>query len=358
MSSFLNDLYLLSNHVSRSISAENPKGEKGKGAMAIPTDESNPAYDLGQGWKVRPNVTLQSGEIFEMASMEGPAVIRSMWMTCLPEALRFLILRMYWDGEEQPSVEVPLGDFFCSGWCTPTFVASLPINVNPAGGFNCYFPMPFQDNARITLENIGLENQMVFYQINYDLCKLPEASPDVAYFHAQFRRTNPVPYKQEYVLADHIQGKGQYVGTYMAWQANNNYWWGEGEIKFYMDGDKEFPTICGTGTEDYFGGAWSFEDPKGTYKQYTNLYAGLHQVICPSGTHQLNQRFGMYRFHVLDPICFEKDLKITMQALGWRNRFKRFLPLRDDISSVVYWYQQEPHAAFEPLPNRDELETI
>ncbi|MEF9878300.1 MAG: DUF2961 domain-containing protein, partial [Clostridia bacterium] len=111
-------------------------------------------------------------------------------------------------------------------------------------------------------------------------------------------------------------------------------------------------------TEDYFGGAWSFEDPKGTYKQYTNLYAGLHQVICPSGTHQLNQRFGMYRFHVLDPICFEKDLKITMQALGWRNRFKRFLPLRDDISSVVYWYQQEPHAAFEPLPNRDELETI
>ncbi|MEG0126985.1 MAG: glycoside hydrolase family 172 protein, partial [Clostridia bacterium] len=151
---------------------------------------------------------------------------------------------------------------------------------------------------------------------------------------------------------------GQYVGTYMAWQANNNYWWGEGEIKFYMDGDKEFPTICGTGTEDYFGGAWSFEDPKGTYKQYTNLYAGLHQVICPSGTHQLNQRFGMYRFHVLDPICFEKDLKITMQALGWRNRFKRFLPLRDDISSVVYWYQQEPHAAFEPLPNRDELETI
>jgi hypothetical protein len=355
MSGPLSDLYLLSENVSRSLSAENPHGEKGRGSMAIPESEENPAYELGQGWKVRPSIQIKSGETVEIGWIEGPAVIKSMWFTCFPEALRWLILRFYWDGEENPSIEVPLGDFFCSGWCKPCFVASLPINVNPAGGFNCYFQMPFRKNARITVENLSRETQMLFYQINYDLTKVTERA---AYFHAQFNRTNPVEYKKPYVLTDAIVGKGQYVGTYMAWQANNNYWWGEGEIKFYMDGDNDFPTICGTGTEDYFGGAWSFEEPKGTYKQYTNLYAGLNQVINPQGAYQLNQRFGMYRFHICDPVYFEHDLKITMQALGWRNKFRRFLPLKDDISSVVYWYQTEPHLKFHKLPDRDFLEVI
>ena len=215
--------------------------------------------------------------------------------------------------------------------------------------------MPFRKSARITVENLSREPQTLFYQINYDLTKVDDRA---AYFHAQFNRTNPVEYKKPYVLADDIKGKGQYIGTYMAWQANNNYWWGEGEIKFYIDGDEGFPTICGTGTEDYFGGAWSFEEPKGTYKQFTNLYSGLHQVISPQGAYQLNQRFGMYRFHICDPVYFGRDLKITMQALGWRNKFRRFLPLRDDIASVVYWYQSEPHREFHPLPDRDYLEVI
>lgn len=355
MSKGLSDLFMTTNYVSRSLSAENPKGEKGKGGMALPEDEENPAFDLGQGWKVRPCLHIESGDTVEIADIDGPAIIRSMWMTCFPKALRWLILRFYWDDEEKPSVEVPLGDFYCSGWNTPTYVSALPINVNPAGGYNCYFQMPFRKHARITVENISREKQTFFYQINYDEGAVDEKA---AYFHACFNRTNPVSYKEPFVLVDHIKGKGQYVGAYMAWQANNNYWWGEGEIKFYMDGDQEFPTICGTGTEDYFGGAWSFEDPKGTYKQYTNLYAGLNQVLNPEGAYKLNQRFGMYRFHIYDPIYFEKDLRITMQALGWRNEFKRFLPLQDDISSVVYWYQLEPHQEFKALPDRDFLECI
>ena len=355
MTTNLSNLFMLSENISRSISAENPHGEKGKGAMEIPADEANPAFDLGRGWKVRPCIQIGSGETYEIAHIEGPAMIKSMWMTCFPEASRWLLLRIYWDGEEAPSVEAPLGDFFCSGWNTPPFVASLPINVNPAGGYNCYFPMPFRKSARITVENVSRDEQTLFYQINYDLTQVDNRA---AYFHAQFRRTNPVTYKQPCILADDIIGKGQYVGTYLAWQVNNNYWWGEGEIKFYMDGDQEYPTICGTGTEDYFGGAWNFEDPKGTYKQFTNLYAGLCQVLNPQGALKANQRFGMYRFHVCDPIYFEKDLKITIQALGWRNGFKRFLPLRDDISSVVYWYQAEPHNPYQPMPDRDFLENI
>ncbi len=355
MNGFLSDLCLLTENVSRSISAENPTGEKGKGAMAVPMEASSPAIELGQGWKVRPCIQIPAGDVCEIASIEGPGVIKSIWMTCFPETSRWLILRFFWDGEDTPSIEVPLGDFFCSGWCTPTYVAALPINVNPAGGYNCYFQMPFRTCARVTVENVGRESATLFYQINYDLAPVPQRA---AYFHAQFNRTNPVAYKEPYVLAKGIAGKGQYVGTYMAWQANNNYWWGEGEIKFYMDGDAEFPTICGTGTEDYFGGAWSFEDPKGTYKQYTNLYCGLNQVLNPGGAYKLNQRFGMYRFHIADPIYFERSLAVTMQALGWRNGFKHFLPLQDDISSVVYWYQAEPHAPFRPMPDRDHLEVI
>ncbi len=352
---FLSDLFLLSDSVSRSLSAENPDGEKGGGCRAVPEDEKSAAYDLGVGWKVRPCVQIPAGDVFALGRIEGPAIIKSLWMTCFPDALRWLILRIYWDDEDTPSVEVPLGDFFCSGWNTPTFVASLPINVNPAGGYNCYFQMPFRRSARVTVENLSRKVQTLFYQLNYDLTAVPERA---AYFHAQFNRTNPLPYQQPYVLAQDIRGQGHYAGAYLAWQTNNNWWWGEGEIKFYMDGDRDNPTICGTGTEDYFGGAWGFEEPKGEYKQFSNLYCGLHQVIAPGGAYKLNTRFGMYRFHITDPIHFKQDLTVTIQALGWRNGFERFLPLMDDISSVVYWYQTEPHAPFRPLPNRDFLENI
>jgi len=134
----------------------------------------------------------------------------------------------------------------------------------------------------------------------------------------------------------------------------NNGWWGEGEIKFFIDGDTKYPTICGTGTEDYFCGSYNF-DREGRYTEFCTPYSGLHQVIRPDGTYQSQQRFGLYRWHILDPVRFEKDLKVTIQDLGWRQG-GRYLPQKSDIASVCYWYQTEPHAKYKKIPAWQELE--
>jgi len=225
--------------------------------------------------------------------------------------------------------------------------------VNPGSAFNSYWPMPFRKHAKITMENLDERPMRLYYQITFSKTQVPD---DAAYFHAQFRRVNPLPYKSVYTIVDGIRGKGHYVGTYMAWGVNNNGWWGEGEIKFYMDGDKEFPTIAGTGTEDYFCGSYNFENrQKRQYEEFTSPYSGLAQVIRPDGLYQSQQRFGLYRWHITDPIRFSSDLRVTIQALGWRSG-GRYLPLQDDIASVAYWYQAEPHAPFPKLPDKDSLE--
>jgi hypothetical protein len=289
-----------------------------------------------------------------MAEIDEQGVIQHMWMTCGPGMWRDFIFNIYWDGEEEPSVRVPLGDFFCNGWCERSNVNSLPISVNPAGGFNSYWEMPFRKSAKIVMENRSEQDATLYYQINYTLTEVPS---DAAYFHAQWRRSNPLKAKDVHTIIDGVQGKGHYVGTYLAWQVNSNGWWGEGEIKFYMDGDKEFPTICGTGTEDYFGGAWNFEFPQGEYGVFSTPYLGLHQVIKPDGLYRANHRFGMYRWHVMDPIRFDSDLRVTIQALGWRSE-GRYEARQDDIASVAYWYQAEPHHSFPVLPSRDDCEII
>jgi hypothetical protein len=215
--------------------------------------------------------------------------------------------------------------------------------------------MPFRQRARITLENLmDVEIAGFYYQITYALTDVPD---NAAYFHAQWRRNNPLPHKTVHTLVEGIQGRGHYVGTYVAWGVNNNGWWGEGEIKFYLDGDIDFPTICGTGTEDYFGGAWNFEHPKGEYGVFSSPFSGLPQVIKPDGLYQSQQRFGMYRWHVMDPIRFQQDLRVSIQALAWRHG-RTYLPLQDDIASTAFWYQSEPHAPFPKLPERDFLEVI
>jgi hypothetical protein len=287
-----------------------------------------------------------------MADIEGMGAIQQIWLTPTGN-WRYSILRIYWDDQETPSVECPIGDFFCMGWGQFAPVNSLPVCVNPGSAFNCYWEMPFRKRCRMTLTNLADEGMRLYYQINYTLTDVPE---DAAYFHAQFRRVNPLPYKDVYTIVDGIQGAGQYVGTYMAWGVNNTGWWGEGEIKFYMDGDGEFPTICGTGTEDYFCGSYNFEN-KATrqYQEFSTPYAGLPQVIRPDGVYNSQQRFGLYRWHIMDPIRFEQDLKVTIQALGWRSGH-RYLPLQDDIASVAYWYQTIPAAPFPELPDRDYLE--
>ena len=351
----LGNLSRLSSAETRSISPENFTGEKGQAAMATEGYGAHAARDLGQGWKISPAVWIEPGEKFTLADISGMGAIQSIWLTGTGprDHSRDMILRVYWDDQQQPSVECPVGDFFASPWRPFAQVTSLPVCVNPAAGFNCYWEMPFRRRARFTLENRNPERQACYYQINYTLTDVPE---DAAYFHAQFRRTNPLPYKEVYTLVDGIQGRGQYVGTAMGWGVNNNNWWGEGEIKFYMDGDGEFPTIAGTGTEDYFGGAYNW-DLDGQYTTYTTPFLGMHQVVRPDGAYQAQERFAMYRWHVMDPIRFERDLRVTMQALGWRSE-RRYLPLQDDISSVAYWYQTLPTAPFPELGDRDDLEVI
>lgn len=354
----MGNLYRLSNAKTRSISPENFTGEKGKGGMASLEDKdktnvanaSNAARDLGVGWKVNPYVRIQPGETFTMAEIDGMGAIQHIWMTPTGN-WRFSILRIYWDDETEPSVECPVGDFFGMGWNEYAPLNSLAVCVNPGSAFNCYWVMPFRKKCRITMENINDKDPMtLYYQVDYTLTDVPA---DAAYFHAQYRRQNPTD-NGVYTIADNIKGKGQFVGLYLAWGVNNNGWWGEGEIKFYMDGDSKFPTICGTGTEDYFCGSYNF-DRNGQYKEFCTPYSGLVQVIRPDGVYKSQQRFGLYRWHILDPIRFEKDLKITIQDLGW-HQGGRYLKQQSDIASVCYWYQADPHSKFPKLPDWQGLE--
>jgi hypothetical protein len=351
----LGNLSLLSRAKSRSISPENSTGEKGKGGMATEGTGAACARDLGQGWKISPSIHIEPGESRVLADIQGPGAIQQIWMTPTGR-WRFSVLRIYWDDQEQPSVECPVGDFFACGWNRYAQVSSLAVCVNPGSAFNCYWEMPFRKRCRITMTNTADEAMTLYYQLNYTLTDVPE---EAAYFHAQFRRTNPLPYKEVYTILDGVKGWGQYVGTYLAWQVNNSNWWGEGEIKFYLDGDRDFPTICGTGTEDYFCGSYNFDvgREQGGYREFTTPYAGLPQVLRPDGTYQSQTRFGLYRWHIMDPIRFEQDLRVTIQALGWRSG-GRYLPLQDDIASVAYWYQTLPTAPFPALPDRDYLEVI
>src|ERR1700754_3127887 len=251
----LGNLYRVSDARTRSISPENFNGEKGKGGMATTGTGANASRDLGQTWKVSPSVVIKKHTTFTIAEINDQGAIQHIWMTPTGN-WRYSILRFYWDGETSPSVEVPVGDFFCMGWGKYAPVQSLAVVVNPGSAFNCYWPMPFRKKCRITMENIDNADMVLYYQVDYTLTDVPK---DAGYFHAQFRRVNPLPLKKDYVLVDSIKGKGQYVGTYLAYGSNKNGWWGEGEIKFFMDGDTKFPTINGTGTEDYFCGAYDFD---------------------------------------------------------------------------------------------------
>ncbi len=342
----LGNLYRVSKAQSRSISPENFTGEKGKAGMATEGTGKNASRDLGKGWKVSPSIHIKAGTTFTLAEIKGPGCIQQIWMTPAGNWRRS-ILRLYWDDETEPSVECPVGDFFACGWGKYCQINSLAVCVNPGSAFNCYWQMPFHKKARITMENADQKGMTLYYQVNYTLTDVPK---DAAYFHAQFRRESPLRQKGTYTILDDIQGQGQYVGTYLAWEVHSKGWWGEGEIKFFMDGDKEFPTICGTGTEDYFCGSYNFENHETKkYQVFSTPYTGLAQVLPPDKAYEPGQRFGLYRWHIADPVRFGKDLKVTIQALGWQEG-GRYLPLEDDIASVGYWYQKEPHKKFPKLP--------
>ncbi len=347
----LGDLFRTSSAQSRSISPENLTGEKGRGGMATEGTGKNAARDLGQTWKVSPSVVIKAGATFTLGEIKGPGCIQQIWMTPTGN-WRTSILRFYWDNETEPSIECPVGDFFACGLGKYCQVNSLAVCVNPGSAFNCYWQMPFRKKARITMENIDTRDMVLYYQVNYVLGRVPA---DAAMLHAQFRQERELRQKALYTILDGVKGKGQFVGTYLTWGVRSPGWWGEGEIKFYMDGDKEFPTICGTGTEDYFCGSYNFENrDTRKYQTFSTPYAGLAQVLPPDRIYEVGQRFGLYRWHITDPVRFDKDLRVTIQALGWQDG-GRYLQLNDDISSVAFWYQKEPHAAFPTLPDRKTL---
>jgi len=339
-----------------SVCPENPTGEKGKGGMAD-LDTGTAAYaarELGQGWKVNPYIKMEGNSTVVLADIKGQVAIKHIWFTDGAERGRLLIIRIYFDGAKKPAVEAPLSDFFCNAdYREYRQLSSLAMCVNPGKALNCYFEMPYFKSFRIELENLSDKSFSVYYQID---CEEKEISPDSLYFHAQFRRVNPLKYMEPYTILDNIKGKGHYVGTYMNWGVKSNDWWGEGEIKFYLDGDTEFPTICGTGTEDYFCGAYNF-DVKGVYTEFTTPYAGLYKVSSTDQLYRPQKYFNMYRWHITDPIYFEKDIKVTIQALGWRSE-GRYLPLQDDISSVAYWYSDNLDDDYPPLPDANGLEII
>ncbi|MCL2300589.1 MAG: DUF2961 domain-containing protein [Firmicutes bacterium] len=354
LSMHLGNLSLLSDAKTRSVSPENFTGEKGKGGQAREGTGANAARDLGMGWKVSPSVVVAAGETRVLADIEGEGAVQHIWMTPTGR-WRSSILRIYWDGSETPSVECPAGDFFAypmepkgRGFFG---VRSLAVCVNPRTGLNCYWEMPFRGRCRVTLENTDGKDMTLYYQIDYTLTRVPE---DAAYFHAQFRRRNPLPRGEVYTILDGVRGKGHYVGTQMLWGVHSDGWWGEGEIKFRLDGD-EHPTICGTGTEDYFCGSYNFD--AGGYTDFSSPYAGMQMLSKPDGLYNSQQRFSLYRWHIMDPVRFESGLKVTIQALGWRGD-GTYLPLQDDISSVAYWYQALPAAAFPKLPEGLDLEIV
>jgi len=344
----LGSLYRVTNARTRSICAENPTGEKGNGAKAPINGASS---EMGEGWKCKPCIAVKPGETAILADYNrGSGIIRHIWMTADTRMYRAGVLRFYWDGEENPSIEVPFGDFFGMGLERKFDLNSLPIVSNPDGGLNCYWPMPFKKSFKITFTNEYHEEiRGFFFQITYDEQEIPE---DSAYFHASYRRTMTTREYPEHVIIDNIVGKGHYVGTALSWMQYSDCWWGEGEIKFFMDGDLSYPTICGTGTEDYFGGAWNFGgNYKDTFgKNYSTPFLGF-----PYSEREMGKvpKHMLYRWHVMDPIRFDSDLKVTIQALGWWPNGK-YQPLTEDIASVAYWYQIEPHNKFETFPKLSE----
>lgn len=347
----LRSLARLSRAQSRSISPENPDGAKGGGARATEGTGAAAAARLGPGWKVSPSVEIAGHATRGLAVIDGPALITHIWLTTHRRHWRSLILRAHWDGADEPAIEVPVGDFFGQGWCEFAQLSSVPVAVNPHGGFNSYWPMPVPGHARLTLENRSPHAATVYYQISY------ETAVDLTgagYLHTQFHRSDPLAAGALHPICD-AAGAGKYVGTYLAWGVNSPGWWGEGEVKFYLDGDRDFPTICGTGTEDYFGGAWNFDVPGQGYTSYCTPYLGLHQIIRPDGLYRSQQRFGMYRWHLADPIHFHTDLRVDIQALGWASD-GRYQPRHDDIASTALFYLDRPSAPRPALPSADDLE--
>jgi hypothetical protein len=347
-------LYELKDLQSRAATAENRTAAPGAGGRARDGRKGAPCLS-----------PLAKGETATLLDHAGPGVIRHIWCTIPPgnvDHLRNTILRMYWDGQTYPSVEVPLGDFFGVAHGRQVEMSSALVAMQDGKGFNCWIPMPFREHARITVENdSGSDVAMFFYQIDFTHGDALDETAGA--FHAQFRRSNPCPLHEDFVILDGVEGRGAYLGTVLGVRSRyRDCWWGEGEVKFFLDDDGRHPTICGTGAEDYIGSAW-----------------GLRQIVTPhQGAPLVDGETGfysIYRLHVADPVYFRRRLRVTVQQIGFGDMerarahfgddFRGYhaagthdndpngmFDLSDDYCSVAYWYQTLPSRPFPQLPDR------
>ncbi|MCA1614306.1 MAG: DUF2961 domain-containing protein [Acidobacteria bacterium] len=338
-------------------SPENPAGARGAGGRTL------------AGRKGAPTIAIKAGASAVLAEARGASgTVRRLWMTIPdrgPRMLRGLRLDMYWDGAARPAVSAPLGDFFGVGLGRmATFQSAL--FSNPEGrSFNSVVPMPFRTGMRIVMTNeSGVDLPELFYDINYTLGDRHPAG--ALYFHAHFRRENPTTLKRDYEILPRVAGRGRYLGTNVGVTTDrgtySHTWWGEGEIKIFLDGDREHPTLVGTGTEDYVGTAWG-------QGEYAHLYQGS-----PVADERAGQ-WSFYRYHVPDPVYFRRDVRVTMQQIGYLADHSRGALVRegrrlyrtgpglaelditkdgrfertDDWSSCAYFYLDRPENDLPPL---------
>ena len=310
---------------SRSISFENPTGARGAGGKA--------ASKLGVGRKGAPARSLKPGEEVQLCDITGPGTIRHIWMTTVrdPENLRSLVIRGWWDGQQHPSIECPVGDFmgFAHGKVMP--YQSAVHSVGKSAGMNLWLPMPFTQRARFTLTNEGKKTVPLYYQIDYTL---KDRHPKgVGRLHVLFRRENPTTLKRDFELLPPRHQRGRFIGSVIGIRALEGNWWGEGEVKVYLDGDREFPTICGTGSEDYVGLSWGMQQ---TPFRYNGCCLDQKGFVT------------MYRWHLPDPILWKKEARITIQQIGWKDGlYER----RDDWSAATFWYEPVPSEPLPPFPD-------
>ena len=322
---------------SRSISFENPTGAPGEGGKS--------ASNLGVGRKGSPMRTVKPDSMFVLCDIDGPGTIRHIWMTTskAPENLRSIVLRIWWDDQIHPSVACPVGDFmgFAHGKVMPYFNAVHSCGEN--AGMNIWLPMPFTKHAYITFTNEGTKNIPLFYQIDYTI---GDSHPDdVGRLHCLFRRENPTTLKEDFTILPRRTGKGRYIGAVLGirYECEGSCWWGEGEMKFYMDGDTDFPTICGTGSEDYVGLSYGMQ-------QTPFLYNGC------SLNDEKRGFVSMYRWHLPDPVYWKKECSVTIQQIGWSLELGKetgsgLYEWQNDWSTATFWYEPVPSAPLPEMPD-------
>ncbi|MHB1001188.1 MAG: glycoside hydrolase family 172 protein [Armatimonadota bacterium] len=280
---------------------ENTKGEKGRGGKS------------NFGRKGSPCTMIQPGETLVLADIKGSGTIRRMWSTLWqrdPEAIRSLKIEMFWDGAKTPAVQVPFGDFFFHSMGNMATFENACFSSPEGRSFNCFTPMPFKKGAKIQVTNESDKANGIYYEVNATLGD--KHNDNMLYFHSYWRRENMTTLRQDMTILPSIEGRGRFLGCNIGVRLHpfmTNFWWGEGEVKAYLDGDKDNPTLCGTGTEDYIGSGYG-------QGLFSNMYQGNQLVINSKTEPKIPVAYGFYRLHVPDPIYFHKDARVTIQVMG------------------------------------------